>query len=94
MNVKIVRLITSEEIICDIESHDDYITCIKPIMVGVTDKGLQFIPWFISTSSETFNIKHIHVLTVGDAIEEIKDKYIEITGGIVIPDKKILTAVH
>lgn len=98
MNIKIVRLITKEDLICNVvEETEDRVIVEKPMQLFIMpDEQRQSMmvgmsPWSPNFYSDEkkYPIKQEHVMVVMDPVEEIKAEYNEKHGsGLVVPSSK------
>jgi len=94
MTVKILKLITGEEIIGEVEvENEQFIELKNPlsIMLRPSQDGFTFgfVPWCNLMEGN----KKIHldkVVTVGDASDDVKNAYNSMFGGIVTPPKQLI----
>lgn len=86
------KLNSGEELIAKVvEVTDNIITVIEPVSIAPGREGMQMIPSMFTAeqgSNVTLNINNVSLYAITD--DNIKDKYIEATTGIKLPDKKII----
>jgi len=88
-----LKLSSGEEIIAKIvsDSEDDY-EVVHPIMVVVSQHGLQLMPGLFTNNNDEFvTINKGSCVMLGITREDIKSKWIEATTGITTEPKQILT---
>jgi hypothetical protein len=87
-----IKLNSGEELITKILGEDDgYIIVEEPLSIAPTQKGMQFIPsMFTSDSKAETRLNTNSISLYAQADDDIKLKYIEMTTGIQVPDKKIV----
>lgn len=92
-NVKMMKLVSSEEIICDFvkEEDDAYIVknpfCIAPSLSPSAGKVSVF-PWSLATavqSEKEYSIGKQFVMLFADAPESLAASFIEQTTGLAVP---------
>lgn len=69
----------------------DFISVTNPLSVAPSQQGMSLIPSLFTADpahSVTININSISMYTEAD--ETIKNKYLEVTTGIKVPEKKII----
>lgn len=91
MDIVSIKLVTGEEIIGTLLNKTDHtLTLKKPIALTITQTGLSFIPYIISSDvqSETPEIEFNRntVISISKTHKSFADKYIETTTGIKIPN--------
>ena len=98
MNIKLVRLVTGEDILTEFAQEDDVVTFTNPLIVYVTPPqapgqsaqvGLsQWVPY---AASKEFNIDHSKVVFVTDPAEDLHKQYDSVFGlGLILPGQKQL----
>tara|TARA_B100002019_G_scaffold159636_1_gene137614 strand:+ start:11 stop:298 length:288 start_codon:yes stop_codon:yes gene_type:complete len=93
MNVKLIRVVTGEEIVAEVVSEtDDTITVKNGLVVLPTGQSIGFAPWATVISKEepeiTMNLKH--VIYVAEVQDSVSQKYKEMFGNIITPQEKKL----
>ena len=93
MNVKLIRVVTGEEIVAEVVSEtDDTITVKNGLVVLPTGQSVGFAPWATVISKEepeiTMNLKH--VIYVAEVQDSVSQKYKEMFGNIITPQEKKL----
>ena len=94
IDVKLIRVVTGEEIIAELLSEDDdTITVQNGLVVLPTNQGVGFAPWATVISKEkpevTMNRKH--VVYVAEVQEDVVNKYNEMFGSkLKLPESKKL----
>ena len=103
-NIKLIRLTSGEEIICEyvtsghVNSYGiDAVTVRKPFAVGVQGGSVVVFPWCLSTfkasDEDTFDIFLHSIVMIASAPQEMVDSYIEQTTNLSVPseaDKRII----
>ena len=94
MNVKLIRVVTGEEIIAELLSEDDdTITVQNGLVVLPTNQGVGFAPWatVISKEKPEVTMSRRHVVYIAEVQEDVCKKYNEMFGSkLITPDKKKL----
>ena len=90
MNVKIVRIISGEELIGDWNRETNTIT--NPvIMVPVAKDQLGFSPWIPYVDEEEVSLKEQHIVTILTPDTKLQNEYNKIYGsGLIVPEEKII----
>jgi len=85
VNVKIVKLVSGEELIGEFNEETNII--INPVvMIPVSDKSIGFSPWLPYSEDKSFNLKEEHIQIVATPSKVITNEYNKAFGsGIVIP---------
>jgi len=83
--IKIIRLVSGEDIVSDIERNvtGEYILK-KPQRLVVTREGLGSMPLCPFSKSEIYELSASHVLWEVEPDDEIRDSYAAATGSIVV----------
>ena len=86
MNIKVVRIISGEELIGDWDDEKSTIT--NPvIMVPVAKDKLGFSPWIPYVDEEEFPLKEQHIVTILTPDNKLQNEYNRVYGsGLIIPD--------
>lgn len=91
-NIKIIKLSTSEEIICkliEVGENVVKVTCPMGIAPSPTGEGLAIFPWSVSglrgNDNEIFEINKVSVVMMHDAPSEIASSYYTHTSKIYTP---------
>tara|TARA_R100001463_G_scaffold58575_1_gene110873 strand:+ start:19 stop:312 length:294 start_codon:yes stop_codon:yes gene_type:complete len=94
IDVKLIRIITGEEIIAEVLSQtDDTITIQNGLVVIPSAQGVGFAPWatVISKDEPQITISKKHVVYVVETQEDVSIKYNEMFGSkLVVPQSKKL----
>ena len=86
MNIKVVRLISGEELIGEWNEEKNIIN--NPvIMVPIAKDQLGFQPWIPYSDEEDVQLKEQHIITVLTPDKKLQNEYNKIYGsGIIMPD--------
>ena len=94
MEVKLLRVITGEEIIAEIvDENAAEITLKNALVVIPTNQNVGFAPWatVINREEPEVTVSRTHIVYVANVDESIRNKYDEIYGSkLVKPEKKSL----
>jgi len=93
--VKIVRLKTGEEILCEyrVSEHRKMTHIKNGLMIVPTEQSIGFIPFMVYADlpDNTFSVKSSHVLWVVDPVSDLVDRHQETFSPIVTPpESKII----
>ncbi len=92
--VKIVRLKTGEEILCEysVSEHRKMTHIKNGLMIVPTEQSIGFIPFMVYADlpDNTFSVKSSHVLWVVDPVSDLVDRHQETFNTIVAPESKII----
>ena len=101
MNIKLVRLTTGEEVVCDLEideSNDGTFYNITNPVILIPDRGknLMLLPWlpYAKLEDDTVRVNEKSIMFVVDAHEELAKEYkAQVTGvePIIAPSKQVVT---
>jgi hypothetical protein len=87
------KLNSGEELIAKVVENpgDGLITITEPVSIAPSQKGMQMIPsMFTGVPGGNVTLNTNSVTLYSDTEDSIKDKYIEATTGIQLPEKKII----
>jgi len=88
MNVKFIKLVTGEDILCDLTIENDRYYLRKPvILIPVNANSMSMIPWPMMSKHENdiAEIQSSHVVLVSNVEENIRREYEQSVTGIVTP---------
>ena len=90
MNIKILRLITSEELIGDWNRETNTIS--NPVvMVPVSKDQIGFTPWIPYAKEEDIKLKEEHILSVLTPDTKLANEYNRVYGsGLVLPNEDLV----
>ena len=90
MNIKIVRLITAEELIGDWNRETNTIS--NPVvMVPVSKEQIGFTPWIPYATEEDIILKEEHILSVLTPETKLVNEYNRVYGsGLVLPQEDLI----
>ena len=83
--IKLVRLVTGEDIIADIEKSSGSIIFKKPHRLIFSKDGLASMPLCPFAKTDEYEISNQHVLFEADPEDEIRNSYAAQVGSIVVP---------
>ena len=93
MNVKLIRVVTGEEIVAEVVSEtDDTITVQNALVVLPTNNGVGFAPWatVVSKDDPEITVSRNHLVYGAEVQEDVSSKYKEMFGNIITPAEKKL----
>ena len=93
MNVKLIRVVTGEEIVAEVVSEtDDTLTVQNALVVLPTNNGVGFAPWatVVSKDEPEITVSKNHLVYVAEVQEDVASKYKEMFGNIITPAEKKL----
>ena len=90
MNIKIVRLISGEELIGDWDEEKKIIT--NPVvMIPVAKDQLGFQPWIPYAEEEEVPLKEEHIVVVLTPDKKLQNEYNRVYGsGLIVPDENLI----
>jgi len=88
-----IKLASGEEIVTKIiDQTDDLYEVDQPIMVVVSQQGLQMMPGLFTNNNEkTVTINKNNCVMIGSTREDVRTNWIEATTGISTETKQIVT---
>lgn len=94
MNVEVIKLVTNEEIIAEIEVEADSYKCTNPMLVAAQDGRLVFIPYMQYTTAHKFiEFKAKDVMFMVTPVESLIDDYVSATTQTTKPRKSLAQLV-
>jgi len=90
MNVKIIKLVSSEELIGD--WNEETKTIINPVvMVPIAKAQLAFQPWIPYAEEEEVILKDQHIIVVLTPDTKLQNEYSRVYGsGLIVPEENII----
>jgi hypothetical protein len=98
MNIKLVRLITGEDIVCEFKQEEDHVQITNPLMLYMqpgqqsAQPKVGLVPWMHYSSDKDFLISNDRIVVVSEPVEELSRQYDSIYGAGLILPKSALTA--
>ena len=90
MNIKIVRIISGEELIGDWNRETNTITD-PVVMVPVAKDQLGFQPWIPYSEDEAMTFKDQHIVVVLTPDTKLQNEYNRVFGsGLLVPEENII----
>ena len=95
INVKLLRVVTGEEVIAELVSESDTTITVKNgLVVLPTQGGVGFAPWatVIDQDKPEITVSHNHIVYIAEVSEDVTKKYNELFGDskLVTPNEKKL----
>ena len=93
MNVKLIRIVTGEEIVAEVVSEtDDTITVKNGLVVLPTGQSIGFAPLatVISKDDPEITMDRKHVIYVAEVQDSVSEKYQDMFSVIKAPSKKLV----
>ena len=93
MNVKLIRIITGEEVVAElVEENAASITVRNGLVCLPNPQSVGFAPWatVIDKLNPDITVSKDHVVYIAEVDPTVKNKYSEMFGGITTPEKKII----
>ena len=101
MNIKIVKLMNGDEIICDLQETKTKLKVNKPLLLAFQENRLVFVPFMqYTTAMEGFKLLPASVLFITDPVDSLVNDYQMATSQILTPPqaaggkKSLLRAVE
>jgi len=90
MNIKIIRIVSGEELIGD--WNDETKTITQPVvMVPLGKDQLGFQPWIPYSEEEEMTFKEQHIVVVLTPDNKLQNEYNRVFGsGLLVPEEKII----
>ena len=94
MKIKLLRLVSGEELIAEVvnSSEDSYTLKYAIVMIPAGEGKIGFMPWMLYTkAADGVTIRKQDVMFVVDPIEDLIDQFRQARSGISTPPKGIIT---
>ena len=90
MNIKIVRIVSGEELIGEWNEKTNTITS-PVVMVPVAKDQLGFQPWIPYSEEEAMTFKEQHIVVVVTPDTKLQNEYSRVYGsGLLVPEENII----
>lgn len=89
--IKLIRLVTGEDVICELERNESKTVLKKPHRLLFSKEGLASMPLCPFSKSETYEIDNVNILFETEPDSDIRDSYATQVGAIVVPNSSIVT---
>ena len=90
MNIKVIRIVSGEELIGDWNEETNTITS-PVVMVPIAKDQLGFQPWIPYSEEEDIQLKEQHIMTVLTPDAKLQNEYNRVYGsGLVVPEENII----
>jgi hypothetical protein len=89
--IKLIRLITGEDVVCEIEKQRGTTVLKKPHRLLFSKEGLASMPLCPFSKSDLYEIDNRNILFEVEPDSEIRDSYAAQVGAIVVPNSSIVT---
>lgn len=94
IEVKLLRIVTGEEVVAEMVSEDETTITVKNgLVVLPTNTGVGFAPWatVISKENPDITVSRNHIVYIAEVQEDVCKKYDQMFGSkLVTPDEKKL----
>lgn len=90
MMIKILKLVTGDDIVSNVERNGDVYVLSKPHRLVMTREGLGSMPLCPFSKTTEYHIEARNVVFETDPDDEIRDSYATATGSIVVASSGIL----
>jgi|TARA_B110001454_G_C12671279_1_gene413887 hypothetical protein len=88
MNIKVLRLITAEELIGDWNQENSSI-CNPVVMVPVSKDKIGFQPWITLGDDEEIFLKDQHIMAIVTPDDKLQNEYNRVFGsGLIMPENE------
>lgn len=92
MNIKIIKLVNGDEIICDLQETKTKLKVNKPLLLAFQENRLVFVPFMqYTTAMEGFELQPVSVLFVTDPVDSLINDYQMATSQILTPPQAATT---
>jgi len=86
MNIKIIKLVNGDELICDLEESKTKLKVKKPLLLAFQENRLVFVPFMQYTSAmDGFEILPTNIMFVTNPVDSLINDYQMATSQIVTP---------
>lgn len=95
MNIKLLKLVTNEEILCEVEEKGNDIVLKNPIiLIAIPGEdgqmGLGLVPWMPASKTREMWINREHIVCINEPTQEIHNHYdTQYGAGLILPEQGI-----
>ena len=91
MSVKIVRMLSGEDVLCICEDKNDFFELKDSVVVVPTqNQSVQFVPYSPFTTKDPLIINKDMVVFIGEPDPSLANQHKKMFGGIITPDSQII----
>ncbi len=91
MSVKVVRMLSGEDVLCECEDKDGFFEFQDAVVVVPTqNQSLQFVPYSPFSTKDALVINKDMVVFVAEPDSSLVNQHKKMFGGIITPDSGIL----
>lgn len=91
--IKLIRLVTGEDVVCEVEHKDSTVVLKKPHRLLLTKEGLASMPLCPFSATDSYEVDSRNILFEVEPEAEIRNSYAEQVGSIVVPNSSILKGI-
>jgi hypothetical protein len=91
MSIKLLRLVTGDDVVADVERDGDSYVLKKPHRLVFAREGLGSMPLCPFAKTTEYSIDSRNILFEAEPDDEIRNSYAAQTGSIVVANSNILT---
>lgn len=90
-NIKIVRLTSGEEILCDLGViGDKYLLKLPAVIIPTGDGNIGFAHWLPYAKNEAVSISSKYIVFIVDPTTQLMNEYIKMHSKLIVPQEKEL----
>lgn len=91
MSVKVVRMLSGEDVLCVCEDKGDYLEVDDSVVIVPTQSGtVQFVPYSPFSTKDPLQVNKEMVVFIADAESSLSNQHKQMFGGIVTPTSNII----
>ena len=91
MSVKIVRMLSGEDVLCDCEENKDHFIFNDAVVVVPTQQSsVQFVPYSPFTTKDPLHVNKEMVVFVGEPDNSLVNQHKKMFGGIITPESGLI----
>lgn len=91
MSVKVVRMLSGEDVLCDCEEHEDHFQFQDAVVVVPTQQSsVQFVPYSPFSKKDPLKINKKMVVFVAEPDNSLLNQHKKMFGGILTPDSMLV----
>lgn len=92
MSVKVVRMLSGEDVLCICEDKDHFFEIKDSLVIVPTqNQSVQFVPYSPFTTKDPIKLNKDMVVFVAPPEKSLEDQHKKIFGGIITPDSMLVS---
>jgi len=92
MSVKVVRMLSGEDVLCECEDKDTYLEVKDSVVIVPTqNQSVQFVPYSPFSTKDALQVNKDMVVFIASPDKSLEDQHKKMFGGIITPDSMLVS---